>query len=206
MSRTRPFTLAVVALAAMPALLPASAAAQVEETYPELFNNFARMTAAHVGIVSWGPLKLSSPQEEAEVECVSLGFGSGWNGGSPSVGHGEVLGWSGGGDASSTGTELGARCKYNKGGNRFEAWVNDEPPLSEGTPRSADRPMERRVALRGTGRRNGGGSRGSASPPARRTTPPAVPGDPQKQKKRNRAKAKNPNARTATPHPSRPAV
>ncbi len=96
---------------------------------PQLYDNFRELKTP-VGALGWGPITMTIPALETEVECLNLGFGSAWNEGSPSLGHGQVLGWSGAGNASKTGTELNRECKFKKGGS-IEAWISDEPALTQ---------------------------------------------------------------------------
>ncbi len=95
----------------------------------QLYDNFVKLGKAPVGVLGWGPIKLTAPALETEIECVNLAFGSAWNEGSPSLARGQVLGWSASGDASKTGTELNRECRFKKGGS-VEAWVSDEPALT----------------------------------------------------------------------------
>ena len=127
----RPFVITLVLALAALALTPVGAQATVEEGHPELYDNFVHITATHRGAEGFGPIKLVSPAMETEIECNAQFFGAAWNEGTPVQGHGEILGWTAQGDASNTGTELNRECKFKKGTAVVEAWVTDEPPLTQ---------------------------------------------------------------------------
>ncbi len=128
MSKRQPIGLALVLTAGL-VLAPATAQATIEEGHPELFDNFAKLGATHIGGIGWGAFKYVSPALETEIECVNLAFGSEWNEGSPLVARGQILGWRAMGDASGTGTELNRECHFKKGTAQVEAWITDEPAL-----------------------------------------------------------------------------
>lgn len=112
--------------------IPVVTATPLSEGHPEFFDNFVGLTSTHKGIVGWGPVKFASPNLETEIECLNYFFGGVWNEGSPSVGHGQILGWTGTGDATSTGTSLNRECKFKKGTAVVEAWMSDEPGIGNG--------------------------------------------------------------------------
>ncbi len=95
------------------------------------FDNFVKVGTAHVGVLGWGPVKLTSTALSTEIECMQLAFGDAFNEGSPSSGRGEILGFSASGNATKTGTETNRECKFKKGTSEVEAWVTDEPALEQ---------------------------------------------------------------------------
>ena len=110
-----------------------------EET-PQLYNNFVQMSTNQDGVVGWGPVKLTAPALETEVECLNEGFGGAWNGGSPHRGLGAVLGWGASGNAYRAGAEVNRECRFKKGGSA-EVWVTDEPALPSGGGASKRGPL-----------------------------------------------------------------
>ncbi len=118
------------------ALQPATTRATLAEGNPELFDNFVKLSSTHHGVVGWGKVKLTVPALERVIECMNIGFGAAWNEVSPSVGEGQVLGWSGGTPFASlpSGVKGESRevCKGPFNTVVDEAWETDEPPLSGG--------------------------------------------------------------------------
>jgi hypothetical protein len=101
--------------------------------HPEIYSNNVRLSASHVGVVGWGPLKLVASALGEEGECAGFGFGSTWNEGSPGVGRGQVLSFAAAGDATSAGSLASRICKFKQGTTEgLEAWVTTAPALSEG--------------------------------------------------------------------------
>jgi hypothetical protein len=108
---------------------------------PEVYKNQLPVGAAHVPVLAYGQLKLETPGVVA-VECVDLGFGSGWNEGKPrneaTEGRAEVLTWWAGGHApNETYPQLSGQCRleYRIGEgegvqlSKIVSWVSAEPPL-----------------------------------------------------------------------------
>ncbi len=110
----------------------------VTVTSPQVFySNFVKLTTTHHGVVGWGPVKLSAPALETEIECIQVAFGSAWNEGTVPSGHGEILGFSASGNGTATGTGLSRECKFKKGTSSVEAWATDETSLAGGPRTSA---------------------------------------------------------------------
>ncbi len=117
------------ALAFGPGLSQAELPPGLEGGHPEWVENFVLQTTTHKGIQALGPLRFSAPSLEAEIECSVQFFGAQWNEGSPTIGHGQVLGWAGQGDATANGTSPTRECKFKKSAATGEAWITDELPL-----------------------------------------------------------------------------
>ena len=86
----------------------------------------------------FGQLQIESPQEQATYECASLGDGVGWNEGTPTNGHGEILAWSANAHfPTAEHTELSAKCRFVYHGTEENqptapaVWMTTEPPLHE---------------------------------------------------------------------------
>jgi hypothetical protein len=110
-----------------------------EFTYlPEVYRNEAATApGSHVPDIGYGEIQLvQSPHPNSVVECVNLGFGSGFNEGNPATGRGEILvWWASGHSPNEEHTELSSRCRFIYEGtteterNSPEAWATAEPPL-----------------------------------------------------------------------------
>ena len=117
---------------------------------PLIHKNGVLVPSAHVPALGYGQLTLSSRQISATLECVSLGFGAGFNGLPTKAGAatnevvahegsalGEVLSWWGSGHgATSEHTELDDDCRLVYQGHEYvpgsvSAWVTSEAPLRE---------------------------------------------------------------------------
>ena len=103
---------------------------------PEVYKNEAAVGAARIPSIGYGQLLLNSPQTQTFAECVSLGFGAGWNEGTPTTAHGEILSWWASGHApTAEHSELGSRrCRFDyHGSEQFPyvgpTWVSAEPKL-----------------------------------------------------------------------------
>jgi hypothetical protein len=111
-----------------------------EFTYlPEVYRNeAATAVGSHVPDIGYGQIQLvQSPHPNSVIECVNVGFGSGFNEGSPvTTGKGEILVWWASGHApNEEHTELSGRCRFIYEGTTEsertspEAWATAEPPL-----------------------------------------------------------------------------
>jgi hypothetical protein len=117
---------------------------------PLIHKNGALVGSAHVPALGYGQLMLSSAQISGQVECVSLGFGAGWNSlpsrvssGLPeAVPHessalGEILSWWGSGHTpTAEHTELDDDCRLVYLGHEYvpgsvSTWATSEAPLHE---------------------------------------------------------------------------
>jgi hypothetical protein len=101
---------------------------------PEVYRNEIGIGAAHVTLLGYGQITLTSPQIATTMECVNLGFGSTWN--ENQIGHGEVLSWTAAGHAPrEEHTELSSKCRFiyhgieENGPTSPIAWASPEPPL-----------------------------------------------------------------------------
>jgi hypothetical protein len=113
------------AAAVMVMLSSGVALASLGEGKPELYTNGIKDSTTKVEQVGYGEIELKSSElPGGEIECVNLGFGTGWNEGERA--HGQILTWVAAGHASQgTRTELSQKCR-GLGGS---AWATDEPPL-----------------------------------------------------------------------------
>ncbi len=120
----------VLALAVI-AVAPTTANATIEQGHPEWATNFVLQGSSHQGSVGLGQMKWSSAALETEITCFQQFLAATWNEGSPVVGHGQILAWQAQGDASNTGGETSRECKFKKGAATAEAWMTDEPTLTQ---------------------------------------------------------------------------
>jgi hypothetical protein len=104
----------------------------------EIYRNEApTAVGSHVPTVGYGGISLlQSPHPNSIVECMNIGFGAGWNEGTPTSGHGEILvWWASGHTPTEEHTELSSRCRFIYEGTTEtektspEAWATAEPPL-----------------------------------------------------------------------------
>ena len=111
------------------ALRPASAQARIEEGHPELYENGKKVgeRSAAALQVFFGQIDLESTELGSEgIECVTLGFGSGWNEGSPSRAVGQLLGWDAGGHVpEGADSKLSASCRQETKGKPV-SFITDE--------------------------------------------------------------------------------
>ena len=119
------------------ALAPVAAQARTEQGHPELYENPSQQNATPVApgrrVVGafWGQIDFESPALGSEgIECVTLGFASGWNEGSPSRAFGQVLAWDAAGHVpEGTHTKLSASCRPETAG-KPASFVTDEGFIS----------------------------------------------------------------------------
>jgi len=105
---------------------------------PQIYKNETATTnGARIATIGFGEIELKqAPHPTSEIECQNMGYGTAWNEGTPSFGHGEILvWWASGHSPSEVHTELSARCRFiyeginEEGKESPEAWATAEPPL-----------------------------------------------------------------------------
>jgi len=120
-----------LALFAGLAMAPSIAQATIKEGHPELYENGklvpGKENASHnfTGDIQqgYGEIALEAENLPEGVECVNVGFGSGWNEGSPLRAMGQILAW----DASGhTPTEEHSKLSANCRPEAAKAYATDE--------------------------------------------------------------------------------
>jgi len=105
---------------------------------PEIYKNeTVTGIGARVATVGFGEIELKqAPHPTSEIECENMGYGTAWNEGTPTYGHGEILvWWAAGHSPGEVHTELSPRCRFiyegiiEEGKEAAEAWATAEPPL-----------------------------------------------------------------------------
>ena len=122
---------ALPVLAGLGALAP-SAMANIEQGHPEAYSNNALVgeKSAAVVQVGFGQIHLESTQLGSEgIECVNLGFGSGWNEGTgvSKRAEGQILAWDASGHVpEGTHSELAASCRPHGEPSKPGSFATDE--------------------------------------------------------------------------------
>lgn len=110
-------------------LLPVAAHAQIEQGHPELFENGSQVGEQSVAaqLAFFGQLHLESTRLGSEgIECVTLGFGSGWNAGAVPHALLQILGWDAAGHVpEGRNTKLSASCRPETAG-KPASFITDE--------------------------------------------------------------------------------
>ena len=121
------------AVAGLAMTLAPAAQANIEEGHPELYVNgkvFLGGKSAPVVQVGYGQIHLESAQLGSEgIECVNLGFGSGWNEGSGASlrGVGQILAWDASGHVpEGTNHELSSSCRPHGEASKPGSFATDE--------------------------------------------------------------------------------
>jgi hypothetical protein len=110
----------------------------LKEGHPELFVNNLKAEGESKAVtqVGYGQIELESKQlEGGEIECVNLGFGTGYNAGSPLRSQGKILAWSSAGHVASTKAKEPAKENTTRSackGLGGAAYVTDEKALKSG--------------------------------------------------------------------------
>ncbi len=131
----KPWVASLVPLAALVALLfgpsAAQAASGIESGHPELYENGTRVPGESEKDIQtgFGEIHLESAQLGSEgIECVNVGFGSGWNAGTaPTLrAVGQLLGWDASGHVpEGTHTKLSSSCRPETTG-KAGSYATDE--------------------------------------------------------------------------------
>lgn len=121
---------AVGLVAAMLVFAPAAAQATITEGHPEAFESGIKVGGKEKSAiqVGWGQIHLESAQLGSEgIECVNLGFGSGYNEGSPLRAYGQILSWTASGHVpEGTHTELSSSCRPHGEAAKPGSFATDE--------------------------------------------------------------------------------
>ena len=102
---------------------------------PMIYKNGQLLGLAHVPAIAYGQLALNSPQVDRTWECVTLGFGVGWNEVTAGVARGEIISWWASGHTPvAEHTEFGSNCRFQHIPFENEprpifVWASAEPPL-----------------------------------------------------------------------------
>jgi hypothetical protein len=136
-----------------PLEIPIVLESSLEQGHPELYENgkLGPEKATAQAQTGFGQLQFSSPQIGGIAECVVLGFGAGWNEGSPRRAIGQIFGWGAGGHIpapTATSGELTSSCRAASETNTPGSFMTDEGFIrSEANEKGEVEPKRRRLSV-----------------------------------------------------------